>query len=104
MRNFGNLCIMVWIHMDAHEYVFVFRKIEYFMIFSDRFFDPVFFRFRYLGLTGSMTGPVLVTLVRFVQLAFGLSAYSTVVRCFLSSGCLSCSTVQLCDVLSLLSY
>jgi hypothetical protein len=21
MRNFANLCIMVWIHMDAHEYI-----------------------------------------------------------------------------------
>jgi hypothetical protein len=33
MRNFENLYIMVWIHMDAHEYVFFFSKFEYFMYF-----------------------------------------------------------------------
>ena len=57
------LCIMVWIHMDAHEHVFVFQNLNILCIFSDRFFDPVFFRFRFLGSTGSMTSPVLVTLV-----------------------------------------
>jgi hypothetical protein len=43
MRNFANLCIMVWIHMDAHVYVFVFQNLNILCIFSDRFFDPVFF-------------------------------------------------------------
>jgi hypothetical protein len=43
--NFANLCIMVWIHMDTHEYVFVFQNLNILCIFSDRFFDPVFFRF-----------------------------------------------------------
>jgi hypothetical protein len=33
MRNFANFCILVWIHMDAHEYVFFFSKFEYFMYF-----------------------------------------------------------------------
>jgi hypothetical protein len=47
MRNFANLCIMVWIHMDAHEYVFVFQNLNILCIFSDRFFDPVFSRFRF---------------------------------------------------------
>jgi hypothetical protein len=23
MRKFANLCIMVWIHMDAHEYLYI---------------------------------------------------------------------------------
>jgi hypothetical protein len=32
-------------------------------IFSDWFFDPVFFQFRFFGSTGSTTDPVLVTLV-----------------------------------------
>jgi hypothetical protein len=32
MRNFAYLCIMVWIHMEAHEYIF-FSKFEYFMYF-----------------------------------------------------------------------
>jgi hypothetical protein len=31
--------------MDAHEYVFVFQNLNILCIFSDRFFDPVFFRF-----------------------------------------------------------
>jgi hypothetical protein len=48
--------------MDTHEYVFVFQNLNILCIFSDRFFDPVFFRFRFFGSTGSMTGPVLVTL------------------------------------------
>ena len=47
MRNFANFCILVWIHMDAHEYVFVFQNLNILCIFSDRFFDPVFFRFRF---------------------------------------------------------
>ena len=38
MRNFANFCIMVWIHMDAHEYVFVFQNLNILCIFSDRFF------------------------------------------------------------------
>ena len=25
MRNFANFCILIWIHMDAHEYVFFFK-------------------------------------------------------------------------------
>jgi len=70
MRNFANLCIMVWIHMDAHEYVFDFQILNILCIFSDQFFDPVFSGFfpvpvwfRFLGSTDSMTGSVLVTLV-----------------------------------------
>jgi hypothetical protein len=47
MRNFANFCILVWIHMDAHEYVFFFQNLNILCIFSDRFFDPVFFRFRF---------------------------------------------------------
>jgi predicted Abi (CAAX) family protease len=39
-----------------------FKNLNILCIFSDRFFDPVFFRFRFLGSTGSMTGSVLVTL------------------------------------------
>jgi hypothetical protein len=31
--------------MDTHEYVFVFQNLNILCIFSDRFFDPVFFRF-----------------------------------------------------------
>jgi hypothetical protein len=46
-------------HMNMY---FFFEKLNILCIFSDRFFDPVFFRFRFLGSTGSMTGPVLVTL------------------------------------------
>jgi hypothetical protein len=42
MRNFANLCIMVWIHMDAHEYVFVFQNLNILCIFSDRFFSVFF--------------------------------------------------------------
>jgi hypothetical protein len=34
--------------MDAHEYVFVFRNLNILCIFSDRFFDPAFFRFQKL--------------------------------------------------------
>jgi hypothetical protein len=41
MRNFANFCILVWIHMDAHEYVFFFQNLNILCIFSDRFFDPV---------------------------------------------------------------
>jgi hypothetical protein len=63
MRNFANLCIMVWIHMDAHEYVFFFQNLNILCIFSDQFFDPFFFRFRFFGSTGSTTGLVLVTLI-----------------------------------------
>ena len=48
--------------MDAHKYVFVFQNLNILCIFSDRFFDPVFSWFRFLGSTGSMTGPVFVTL------------------------------------------
>jgi hypothetical protein len=29
--------------MDAHEYVFFFQNLNILCIFSDRFFDPVFF-------------------------------------------------------------
>jgi hypothetical protein len=53
---------MVWIHMDAHEYVFAFQNLNILCIFSDQFFDPFFSQFWFLGSTGSMTGPVLVTL------------------------------------------
>jgi hypothetical protein len=46
MRKFANLFIMVWIHMDAHEYVFFFfEKLNILCIFRNRFFDPVLFRF-----------------------------------------------------------
>jgi hypothetical protein len=44
--------------MDTHEYVFVFQNLNILCIFSDRFFDPVF-----SWSIGSMTGPVLVTLI-----------------------------------------
>ena len=64
MRNFAIFCILVWLHMDAHQYVFFFQNLNILCIFSDRFFDLVFFRFWFFGSTGSMTGPVLVTLVR----------------------------------------
>jgi hypothetical protein len=47
MRNFANFCILVWLHMDAHQYVFFFQNLNILCIFSDRFFDPVFFRFRF---------------------------------------------------------
>jgi hypothetical protein len=42
-----------------------FKNLNILCIFSDRFFDPVFFRFgsQFLGSTGSMTGSVLVTVV-----------------------------------------
>jgi hypothetical protein len=63
MRNFANFCILVWIHMDAHECVFFFQNLNILCIFSDRFFDLVFFRFRFFRLTGSTTGLVLVTMV-----------------------------------------
>jgi hypothetical protein len=33
--------------MDTHEYVFVFQNLNILCIFSDRFFDPVFSRFRF---------------------------------------------------------
>jgi hypothetical protein len=33
--------------MDAHEYVFFFQNLNILCIFSDRFFDLVFFRFRF---------------------------------------------------------
>jgi hypothetical protein len=39
-----------------------FKNLNILCIFSDRFFDSVFFRFRFLGSIGSMTGSVLVTL------------------------------------------
>jgi hypothetical protein len=40
MRNFAYLCIMVSIHMGAHEYICFFSKLEYFMYFLvDRFFS-----------------------------------------------------------------
>jgi hypothetical protein len=39
MRNFTNLCIMVWIHMDAHEYVYFFQNLNILCIFSDWFFS-----------------------------------------------------------------
>jgi hypothetical protein len=45
--------------MHINMYLF-FKNLNILCIFSDWFFDPVFFRFRFLGLTGS----VLVTLVR----------------------------------------
>jgi hypothetical protein len=63
MRNFANLCIMVCIHMDAHEYVFCFQNLNILCIFSDWCFDPAFFRFRLFGSTGSTTGLFLVTLI-----------------------------------------
>ena len=71
MRKFAYLCIMVWIHMDAHEYISFFSKFEYFMyILIDRFFGPVFWsgfflvlvRFTFLGSTDLVTSPVLITL------------------------------------------
>jgi hypothetical protein len=43
-------------------YVFVFQNLNILCIFSDWFFDPVFSRFQFFGSTGSMIGPVLVTL------------------------------------------
>jgi hypothetical protein len=43
MGNFANLCIMVWIHMDAHEYVFFFQNLNILCIFSDLFLIRFFF-------------------------------------------------------------
>jgi hypothetical protein len=60
-------CILVWIHMDAHEYGFFFQNLNILCIFSDWFFDPVFFRFQLFGSTGSMTGLVLVALIQIFQ-------------------------------------
>jgi len=51
MRNFANLCIMVWIHMDAHEYVFFFSKFEYFV-----YFLVTSFLIRFLAGSGSVSG------------------------------------------------
>ena len=28
MRNFANFCILVWLHMDAHQYVFFFQNLN----------------------------------------------------------------------------
>jgi hypothetical protein len=46
-------------HMNMY---FFFEKLNILCIFRNRFFDPVFFRFQFLGSTGSMTSLVLVTL------------------------------------------
>ena len=39
MRNFAIFCILVWLHMDAHQYVFFFQNLNILCIFSDRFFS-----------------------------------------------------------------
>jgi hypothetical protein len=51
-----------------------FKNLNILCIFSDRFFDLVFFRFRFLGSTGSMTGSVLVTLVQMHRQSLGTEA------------------------------
>jgi hypothetical protein len=58
MRNFANFCILVWIHMDAHEYVFFFQNLNILCIFSDRFLIcffsiPVFWVDRFNNQSGS---------------------------------------------------
>jgi hypothetical protein len=62
MRNFANFCILVWIHMDAHEYVFFFQNLNILCIFSDRFFLSGFFSVPVFWVDRFTTGPVLVTL------------------------------------------
>jgi hypothetical protein len=59
MRNSAYLCIMVWIHMDAHEYICFLSKLEYFMYFWSTSLFPVPLWFRFLWLTGL----VLITLI-----------------------------------------
>jgi hypothetical protein len=60
MKNFAYLCIMVWIHRDAHEYKCLFSKFEYFMYFWSTNF---LVRFRFLGSIVSMTSLFLITLL-----------------------------------------
>lgn len=67
MRNFANLRIIVSIHMDAHEYIYIFFfKFEYFMYFGGPVLWSSFFPssgpFRFSVSAGSTTGLVLVTL------------------------------------------
>ena len=69
---FADLCIMVWIHMVAYEYIYNFSKFKKFCILVDRFCDPVFssvlVRVRFLGSAGSTTSSVFVTLVEWGHL------------------------------------
>ena len=66
---FANLCIMVWIHMVAHEYIYNFSNFKYFLYFwwtgfVIRFFPgfvQVLIRFRFSGSVGLTTGSVFVT-------------------------------------------
>jgi len=58
MRNFAIFCILVWLHMDAHQYVFFFQNLNILCIFSDRFFSgsgsvPVFWVDRFNDRSGS---------------------------------------------------
>jgi hypothetical protein len=59
--------------MDAHEYVYFFQNLNILCIFSDRFFDPIFFWLRFFGSTSSTTCPVLVTLLWALSPHEGLS-------------------------------
>jgi hypothetical protein len=66
MRNFAYLCIMVWIYMDAHEYICIFQNLNILCIFWLTNFLVWFFsvpvEFWFLGLIGSITGLILITL------------------------------------------
>ena len=58
MRNFAIFCILVWLHMDAHQYVFFFQNLNILCIFSDWFFSssgsvPVFGVDRFNDWSGS---------------------------------------------------
>lgn len=67
--NFAYMCPMVWICMHVHEVIFyqhlnilcIFWLIN-FCVLSFTGSRPVLIRFRFLGSTNSITGPVLITL------------------------------------------
>ena len=43
MRSYAYLCIMVWIHMDAHEYICFFQNLNILFIFWSIAFVVRFF-------------------------------------------------------------
>jgi hypothetical protein len=54
MRNFAYLCIVVWIHMDIHEYIcFFFQNLNILCIFVQSIFWSVFFFFLFWFQSGS---------------------------------------------------
>ena len=97
------LCIFVYNCLNWHGctwiYIYLLKMWIFNVFLLNRFFAPVFFRFRFSGWAGSSTGPVLITLLIYIVYIWPLHVFLVKKRgnCCKSTSDVAMSVV-LCEI------